>query len=104
SLTDQERTLLDAADERRSLYAKRATELKARRRLVQRVGSDALYDGAWMLTHGLAPIDSPLILKRNERAYLSVAATLARTTTQRAFVGRSSSLSIPLGFGMRYRL
>jgi hypothetical protein len=48
-------------------------------------------------------IDSPLILKRGEKAYGSFGVSLMKEVKVREFRGGSSGVSIPLGFGVRYR-
>lgn len=44
-----------------------------------------------------------IILKRNETAYASFAASLMKEVAQREMRGGGSSVSIPIGFGVRYR-
>jgi hypothetical protein len=69
------------------------------------MGFDAPYLAASMQTSGPQPIQSPLILKRAEQAYVAVPATLARQQTRRQWVGGSQGFSFPIGHtGIRYRV
>ena len=80
-------------------------ELTQRREAEQEMGFDAPYLAASLQARGPAPIQSPLILKRGEMAALAVAATLARQTTRRQWVGGSQGFSFPIGHtGIRYRV
>jgi hypothetical protein len=68
-------------------------------------GFDAPYLAAYLKTHGPAPVQSPLILKKGEQACLAVPATLARQQTRRQWVGGSQGFSFPIGHtGIRYRV
>ncbi len=80
-------------------------ELKRRTEAEREMGFDSLYLAAYVQTHGPQPIQSPLVLKRGEQAYVSVAATLARQQTRRQWVGGSQGFSFPIGHtGIRYRV
>jgi hypothetical protein len=69
------------------------------------LGFDAPYLAAHLQTYGPAEVQSPLILKRAERAGLAVTATLARKQTRRQWVGGSQGFSFPIGHtGIRYRV
>lgn len=47
---------------------------------------------------------SPMILKRGETAYAAYNAALMKEVTVREFRGGTSSVSVPIGFGVRYRV
>jgi len=80
-------------------------ELVHRQEAVKAMGFDSLYEAARLKTSGAQPVDSPLILKAGEQAYLSVPTTLARMTTRTHYAGRSSGFSFPIGHtGIRYRV
>ena len=80
-------------------------EVKRRTASVREMGFDALYTTAYLNQYGAQSMESPLLLKRGELAYLSVLATLARQQTRRQWVGGSSGVSIPIGHtGIRFRL
>jgi len=80
-------------------------ELKRRTDAERELGFDAPYLAAYLKTHGPDEVQSPLILKRGERASLVVPATLARQQTKRQWVGGSQGFSFPIGHtGIRYRV
>jgi hypothetical protein len=69
------------------------------------MGFDAPYVAAYLKTYGPQDVQSPLILKRGERAGMVALATLARQQTQRRWVGGSQGFSFPIGHtGIRYRI
>jgi hypothetical protein len=80
-------------------------ELKRRTDAEREMGFDAPYLGAYLKTYGPQEIQSPLILKRGEKAYMVVPGTLARRQTRRQWVGGSQGFSFPIGHtGIRYRV
>jgi hypothetical protein len=80
-------------------------EVERRHEAIRAMGFDSLYETALLQTSGAPSVDSPLVLKKGEQAYLSVPATLARMTTRTHYVGRSSGFSFPIGHtGIRYRV
>ena len=80
-------------------------ELQRRADSERDLGFDAPYLAAYLQTHGPAPIQSPLILKKGEQACLAVPATLARQQTRRQWVGGGQGFSFPIGHtGIRYRV
>ena len=80
-------------------------ELKRRNEAELEMGFDAPYLGAYLKTYGAQEVQSPLILKRGERAFLVVTATFARRQTRRQWVGGSQGFSFPIGHtGIRYRV
>jgi len=69
------------------------------------MGFDAPYVAAYLKTYGPPEVESPLILKRVERACMVAPVTLARQQTQRQWVGGSQGFSFPIGHtGIRYRV
>jgi hypothetical protein len=80
-------------------------EVTNREAAVRAMGFDSLYQTALLQTSGPQPVESPLVLKAGETAYVSVPATLARLVTRTHYVGRSSGFSFPIGHtGIRYRV
>jgi hypothetical protein len=80
-------------------------ELKRRTEAEREMGFDAPYLGAHLKTYGPQEVQSPLILKRGELAFMVVPATLARRQTRRQWVGGSQGFSFPIGHtGIRYRV
>jgi hypothetical protein len=80
-------------------------ELKRRADAEREMGFDAPYVVAYLKTYGPQEVQSPLILKRGERASLVVPATLARQQARRQWVGGSQGVSFPIGHtGIRYRV
>jgi hypothetical protein len=80
-------------------------ELKRRADAQREMGFDAPYLGAYLKTYGPQEVESPLILKRGERASMVVPATFARQQTRRQWVGGSQGFSFPIGHtGIRYRV
>jgi hypothetical protein len=80
-------------------------ELKRRTDAEREMGFDAPYLGAYLKTYGPQEVQSPLILKRGEQAFMVVPATLARRQTRRQWVGGSQGFSFPIGHtGIRYRV
>jgi len=101
----------EAADIERSIAAKQSslTELMAeiarRQDVIKQYGFDALLTVGSLEAYGPTPVDSPLVLKKGEQAYLSWPAGLARHVSKTTFVGGSQGMSFPLGgTGIRYRL
>ena len=91
-----------AAGARISAYG---AELQRRRDATTAMGFDSLYEAAVLQTTGAQVVDSPLVLKGGERAYLSVPATLARIVSRTHYVGGSTGFSFPIGHtGIRYRV
>jgi hypothetical protein len=88
-----------------ALAASTNDEVQRRTASVRELGFDALYTAAYLNQYGAQPVQSPLMLKRGEQAFLSVTATLARQQTRRQWVGGSSGFSFPIGHtGIRYRV
>jgi hypothetical protein len=80
-------------------------EVKRRTDAESEMGFDAPYLAAYLKAYGPNEVESPVILKRAERAALVVAATLARNRTRRQWVGGSQGFSFPIGHtGIRYRV
>jgi hypothetical protein len=80
-------------------------ELQRRDDAQREMGFDSLYLAAYTSTYGPQPVQSPLVLKRGEKACVSVAATLSRQQTRRQWVGGSQGFSFPIGHtGIRYRV
>lgn len=79
-------------------------EIQRRKDVMKRVGFDALGVQADLTINGIRPIATTLVLKTKEVAALEVPATLCRYTTRTKFVGGSHGISIPIGFGVRYRV
>lgn len=80
-------------------------ELKRRTDAEHDMGFDAPYLVAYLKTYGPKEVQSPLILKRAERAYAVAPASLARQQTRRQWVGGSQGFSFPIGHtGIRYRV
>jgi hypothetical protein len=80
-------------------------EVQQRSESERELGFDAPYLAAYLQTNGAVAVQSPLILKKNEQAGLSVAATLARQQTRSQWVGGSQGFSFPIGHtGIRYRV
>jgi len=80
-------------------------EISLRRTSQKEMGFDALYTAAYLTTYGAPDVQSPLELKKDEHAYLSVSATLSRNQTRTRFVGGSQGFSFPIGHtGIRYRV
>jgi hypothetical protein len=80
-------------------------ELSRRTESEKEMGFDAPALAAYLKTYGPKEVESPLILKRGERACTVVSATLARQHTRRQWVGGSQGFSFPIGHtGIRYRV
>jgi hypothetical protein len=80
-------------------------EAARRTEAMRAMGFDALYEAAALQTSGPRPMESPLVLKSGEKAYLSEPATLARYMTRTHYIGGSSGFSFPIGHtGIRYRV
>lgn len=58
------------------------------------------------LAHGgyFIPVDTTLLLKKDERALSEAGADLLKEVTDREFRGGSRGVSVPLGGGIRYRV
>ena len=103
---ESEATTLDGrihdAEARAGAYQ---SELARRTEAIKAMGFDSLYEAAVLQTSGAKPVDSPLVLKKSEQAYLSTPATLARMVSRTRYVGGSSGFSFPIGHtGIRYRV
>jgi hypothetical protein len=82
-----------------------ADEIQRRQAAMKVMGFDSLYTAAWLQTHGPASVDSPLTLKPEEHAYVSVPAVLARLMSRTRYAGGSQGFSFPIGHtGIRYRV
>jgi hypothetical protein len=80
-------------------------ELQRRTEAEHEMGFDAPYTAAYVKLYGPPEVQSPLILKRGERACAAVPATLARQQSRRQWVGGSQGFSFPIGHtGIRYRV
>jgi len=80
-------------------------EVKRRTQAEHEMGFDAPYVAAYLKTYGPQEVQSPVILKRGERACVVAPATLARQQTRRQWVGGSQGFSFPIGHtGIRYRV
>ena len=80
-------------------------EIQQRSESERELGFDGPYLAAYLQTYGATPVESPLILKKGERASLAVPATLARQQTHQQWVGGSQGFSFPIGHtGIRYRV
>jgi hypothetical protein len=94
-----------------SIAAKRAAlkelmeEIAHRQDVTKQYGFDALLTLGSLEAYGPKPVESPLVMKRGEQAYLSWPAALARHVSKTTFVGGSQGMSFPIGHtGIRYRL
>jgi hypothetical protein len=82
-----------------------SAEIQQRAESERELGFDGPYLAAYLQTYGATPVESPLILKKGERASLAVSATLARQQTHQQWVGGSQGFSFPIGHtGIRYRV
>jgi hypothetical protein len=82
-----------------------AEEVKRRSDAERELGFDGPYLAARLKTYGPQDVESPLILKRGERACWVAPASLARNQTRRQWVGGSQGFSFPIGHtGIRYRV
>jgi hypothetical protein len=80
-------------------------ENKRRSDAERELGFDGPYLAARLKTYGPEDVQSPLILKRGERACWVAPASLARNQTRRQWVGGSQGFSFPIGHtGIRYRV
>jgi hypothetical protein len=80
-------------------------EIQRRAEAERQMGFDAPYTAGYLKIYGPLEVQSPLILKRGERACIVAPATLARQQTQRQWVGGSQGFSFPIGHtGIRYRV
>jgi len=105
SLQKQAADFTSSADQRSALLAAREAEIKRRQEAAKQLGFDSLYTAAMLQAHGPTSVESPLILKRGEQAYLTVSASLARRKTKVSFQGGSQGISFPIGHtGIRYRV
>jgi hypothetical protein len=97
--------VLDERMDSLSIAARKVSaELKLRTDAEHEMGFDAPYLAAYLKTYGPQEVQSPLILKRGERACMIAPATLARQQTRRQWVGGSQGVSFPIGLGIRYRV
>jgi hypothetical protein len=79
-------------------------EIARRKAAISSLGFDAPAAEADLLSNGLRPIQTSLVLKRDEVAALETEARLCRYRTRTQYVGGSQGISIPLGHGFRYRI
>ena len=80
-------------------------EVARRKEAIKAMGFDSLYETAVLQTSGAQTVESPLVMKAGERAYLAVSTTLARMVSRTHYVGGSSGFSFPIGHtGIRYRV
>jgi hypothetical protein len=94
-----------SAHQQAAMKAAGDAELQRRLDASRQLGFDSLYTAAMLQVNGPAPVESPLILKRGEQAYMSVAATLARQRRRVSFEGSSQGFNFPIGHtGIRYRV
>lgn len=101
----QEQEVASRAADLATSYSNLSEELQRRTDAMREMGFDSLYTAAYLDTYGPSAVESPLVLKRGEQAYVSVAATLARQLTRRQWVGGSQGFSFPIGHtGIRYRV
>lgn len=88
-----------------SSVARYKEEVASREDAIKAMGFDSLLEAAILQTSGPQPVESPLVLKAGEAAYVSVPATLARVMAKTHYVGGSSGFSFPIGHtGIRYRV
>ncbi|TME38227.1 MAG: hypothetical protein E6I61_13405 [Chloroflexi bacterium] len=81
------------------------SEIAHRQEVAKQYGFDALLILGSLEAYGPKAVDSPLVLKKGEQAYLSWPAGLARHVSKMTFVGGSQGMSFPIGrTGIRYRL
>lgn len=94
------------ADELQTQLNQLTDEIRRRTDSIVQLGFDSLYTAARLEKFGIEPLSSsPIVLKRQENAYLSVDAELARITVHTSFVGGSQGVSLPIGHtGIRYRV
>lgn len=78
-------------------------EIIRRRQAVDTFGFDSEFLAANLAAGKADKVESPLLLKAGEQAFLSVPATLARHRSRTTFVGSSQGVSIPVGHGVRFR-
>ena len=80
-------------------------ELGRRNESIKNMGFDALWTAAWLRDNAPAAVQSPLILKAGEVAWISVPARLSRQATRTRWEGSSQGFSFPIGHtGIRYRV
>src|SRR5207237_903390 len=81
------------------------SELDARHETMEFMGFDSLYAAAEVAFGHWPIVRTSAILKAGERALWSESAILARHRTKTTYVGRSQSMSFPIGHtGIRYRV
>ena len=98
-------SLADAAKAQADELARLNEEVGRRRAAIESMGFDSLYTAGWLQTYGPTPIDTGLVLKKGEQAYLQTAATLARHGKRMEWVGGSQGFSFPIAHtGIRYRV
>jgi hypothetical protein len=101
----QSTSLAEAGKAKAAELAKLTEEVGRRQDAMASMGFDSLYTAAWLQTHGPAPIQTGLVLKRGEQAFVQTAATLARHGTKMEWVGGSQGFSFPIAHtGIRYRV
>ena len=97
--------LTESANRQMSLLNEQAAEIKRRQEAARNMGFDSLYTAALLKSRGPTPVNSPLILKPNEHAYMSVQASLARRKIRVTYQGATRGLSFPIFHtGIRYRV
>jgi hypothetical protein len=79
-------------------------EIARRKAAVATLGFDAPAVQADLIMNGLHPIQTSLVMKRDEIAVVQTPASLCRYRTRTQYVGGSQGISIPLGRGFRYRI
>jgi hypothetical protein len=99
-------SILDAQTKTASDDLSRLEEELQRRQTAQsEMGFDAPYLAAYYATYGPPAVESPLQLKRAERAIAVLPVRLARQQSRTRYVGGSSGVSFPIGHtGNRYRV
>jgi hypothetical protein len=101
----QSESLRQSAKAKTADLARLADEVGRRKSAVASMGFDSLYLAAWLQVHGPSPIETSLVLKRGEQAYVNLGATLARHGKKMEWVGGSQGFSFPIAHtGIRYRV
>ena len=98
-------SLRQNATDKTADLARLADEVGRRKSAVASMGFDSLYLAAWLSVHGPSSIETSLVLKKGEQAYVNLAATLARHGKKMEWVGGSHGFSFPIAHtGIRYRV
>lgn len=101
----QSSSLTKAAKAKTDELALLTEEVVRRTAASKSMGFDSLFLAAWLQTYGPTPIQTSLVLKKGEQAYLHMAATLARHGSKMEWVGGSQGFSFPIAHtGIRYRV